>query len=138
MRTAKRLMWWTTIVVFVSGCAYRPAVLPQSDATADAADRQEQVEAGTTVRISLAGGETITGKVESVTAGGIVLYVQHDRTVYERLEIHAAEIESIEVRGSKYTFWQYAISVAVVGLVVGGVVLIVGNQGGGGGTLTGW
>ena len=101
--------------------------MPRNDAASAQPEPDETVEPGSTVRIQLRGGETVEGTVEHVTDTALKLRMQPERFVYKWLTIPADEIESIEIRKAKYSFWQISGFVVVLGAaaaLVAGLFLI--------------
>jgi hypothetical protein len=94
MRTFRLL----TLCALISGCAtYRPASLPVAEPGADLDSRIPAIEEGDVVRVTLASGRTVSGKVTWMRSEQIALD-RGGNYDYEELVILTSGIESIEVR----------------------------------------
>ena len=128
MLRARRLMGWMMLIVFVSGCAYRPSALPNMDPDAVPDENGDLVEVGSKVRVTLHDGEVLTGVVERISRTELVLaevsWDDRDQVLDEGV-IPVESIESIKRWKAQSTG---LIVVAVVGLAaIVGFFVVLGN-----------
>jgi exosome complex RNA-binding protein Csl4 len=122
MSCTGRTIWCFVLLVFLSGCAtYKRASLP-GDGESTSAEKNGiiVVHKGAIVRVTLSGGEIVTGKVIEVSSEALVLEI-NGALAPEKRTIPSSGVQKIEIEKFDRSEKRVAKTTAIV-VVVGAVL----------------
>ena len=122
MKNGTRVFWVLSLVFFLVGCTtYRPGYVPGEPQGVQAGAEDGPVRVGSTVRITLKDGNSVSGKVTALSNEELVLGGRGNYG-FEDLTINVKDIENVEIRNESDSTIELGWFVAITVLLVGGVI----------------
>lgn len=122
MKKGTRVLWVLSLVFFLAGCAsYKPGYVPGDAHGGQAGTGDGPVRVGSTVRITLKEGNTVSGKITALSNEELVLGGRGNYG-FEDLTINVQDIENVEIRNESDSTIELGWLVAITVLLVGGVI----------------
>ena len=126
MSALARFIWVITILAFLSGCtSYRHASLPGAPVDTAANENSHFVKVGSRVKVTLTGGEVVTGEVLQVSGNELVLTGDGNYGYSER-SLSTSDIVAIEMEYTSSSDKKKNVEIVLFSVLALGIAAYIG------------